>query len=191
MLSIAVYCWKNSDEIAYIYQFKRHQLWFNPYCHQPTDLLGRLMGEFCNKISARRVPIMIRSLLRRMVYYEPVQINRCTWAGGNNFWRCNLTPRSLRVNNQDSVFTSKFGPLDTIFELDCGYHLPVSCKVINPRSRLSSEQAIYNRSLFAGSLRLCAWIWSSFGRFDSIAYTLRLFEVMANLSPPDLVRFRV
>ena len=81
-------------------------IWFR--CHQPTDSLDRLIGKFCNGISAGRVSVLIQSWLTRMVYYESVQINRCIRAGRDNFWHCNLTPRSPRVNDWDPVFTSKF-----------------------------------------------------------------------------------
>ena len=46
--------------------------------------------------------------LMKMVHYKPVQISRCTQAGGDNFSRCNLIPRSPRLSDRDSVFTCKF-----------------------------------------------------------------------------------
>ena len=63
------------------------------------------------------------------------------------------------ISNQNSVSTSKSWSPGTTFELDCGYNLCISCKNINPRPDLSSEQTMYGRSLSAGPLRLRAWIW--------------------------------
>ena len=46
-------------------------------------------------------------------------------------------PPNLMVSDQDSVSTSKSRSPGTTFELNCGYHLRVSCKDINPRAKIS------------------------------------------------------
>ena len=51
--------------------------------------------------------ILVVDRIKKMLRDEPVQINQCTRAGGDNFRRCNLIPQSPRLSDRDSVFTSK------------------------------------------------------------------------------------
>ena len=52
--------------------------------------------------------LIIVNRLTKMVYSKPVQISRCTRAGGDNFSCCNSIPLFPRLSNQGSVITSKF-----------------------------------------------------------------------------------
>ena len=134
---------------------------------------------------------MIQSLSLPRLYAK--QISRCTRAGGDNFRRCNLIPRSPRVNDRDSVFTSKFW--------SPRYHFRARLRL--PPTRLlqryqSSFQITFKTSYvwqipFRRTLGVTCMdlaITRSSERFGSTAYTLRPIERgMLNLSPPDLVRF--
>ena len=123
--------------------------------------MGGFINRFCNGMSTGKAPIMIWSLLLSTNLKKYYAISRCRYQL--------MHPGFLTRLTEIQSWSLSLDPSVTTFELDRMRFLQ---RYQSP-TRLPSEQAIYSKSLFAGPLRLYAWIWSPSRRFGHTALTLQ------------------